>query len=295
MNDILVTQTIVDESLRETKPHGTKQFPMAVYFDDFSVFENGYICWHWHEEVQITFITEGAFLCQVEKDEILLKTGDIIFINSGLLHQIRPYRANIGKLYSFIFHPTVLRGSDDVYHTSILPVLRHSLPFVLLPSRFSSTLYEIIELYMNRPAFYPLTIQYLLTGIWLELCKHLSDDSNNVASENLRDDERIKKALQFMQENYGEDLTLDKIAKAALVSRSELCRCFRRTLNQSPKEFLMQYRIRQACVLLKNPKLRITDIAEIVGFSSPSHFGSYFHKYMNCTPREYREKDCRIN
>ena len=109
------TQTIVDDSLRETKMHGTEGFPLAVYLDDFADFENGYICWHWHEEVQVTMIIEGAFLCQIESEQLHLKEGDIVFINSGLMHQIRPCMLAQGKLYSFIWRGELIgntRGSD---------------------------------------------------------------------------------------------------------------------------------------------------------------------------------------
>jgi AraC-like DNA-binding protein len=74
-----------------------------------------------------------------------------------------------------------------------------------------------------------------------------------------------------------------------LPSRSELCRCFRRMLGMPPKEFLMQYRIQQAEILLKNSAYSIAEVAEFTGFSSPSHFGSCFLRYVGCTPREYRK------
>ena len=67
MKEIQAKQTIVDDSLREIKGHGTEDFPIAVYFDDFFDFENGFISWHWHEEVQITMILEGDFICRVER------------------------------------------------------------------------------------------------------------------------------------------------------------------------------------------------------------------------------------
>ena len=54
MEQIKATETLVDSSLRETKMHGTVGFPVGVYLDDFSDFKNGYICWHWHEEIQIS-------------------------------------------------------------------------------------------------------------------------------------------------------------------------------------------------------------------------------------------------
>lgn len=111
-----------------------------------------------------------------------------------------------------------------------------------------------------------------------------------VRAESVRDKQRVKAAIQYMQENYQEQLRLDDIAEAAYISRSELCRSFQRTINMTPMEFLMQYRIRQSTVLLKNRDLRISDIAEMTGFCSPSHFGSHFHKYMGCTPGEYRHQ-----
>ena len=66
MEQIRANETLVDSSLRETKMHGTMDFPVGVYLDDFSDFKNGYICWHWHEEIQISWIIEGEFLCQME-------------------------------------------------------------------------------------------------------------------------------------------------------------------------------------------------------------------------------------
>ena len=63
MEQIKANETLVDSSLRETKMHGTVDFPVGVYLDDFSDFKNGYICWHWHEEIQISWIIEGEFLC----------------------------------------------------------------------------------------------------------------------------------------------------------------------------------------------------------------------------------------
>ena len=97
MEKMKATQTIVDDSLRETKMHGTEGFPLAVYLDDFADFENGYICWHWHEEVQVTMIIEGAFLCQIESEQLHLKEGDIVFTEAdGTVYCIDSLEENGG-------------------------------------------------------------------------------------------------------------------------------------------------------------------------------------------------------
>lgn len=299
-------QTIVDGSLRETKAHGTEGFPIGVYLDDFADFENGYICWHWHEEVQLTMIIEGEFTCQVETNEIHLKEGEIAFINSGLMHQIRPCRLAQGKLYSFIWRGELIGGNrnSDIYQECVAPVINGELPCIRWGSgspgydSMASQLREIVSLYEEREPAFQLKILTLLSGLWLRIMERLPEGKPVARPEAERDKQRVKAAIQYMQENYQEQLRLDDIAEAAYISRSELCRGFQRTIGMTPMEFLMQYRIRQSTALLKNRDLRILDIAEMTGFCSPSHFGSYFNRYMGCTPGAYRrqgfgeEKNC---
>lgn len=297
MEKMRATQTIVDDSLRETKVHGTEGFPLGVYLDDFADFENGYICWHWHEEVQVTMIIEGEFTCQVEGNELKMREGDIAFINSGLLHQIRPCKLAQGKLYSFIWRGE-LAGSrnSDIYKECIEPVLNGNLPYIMwdgnspMHDEIAEKLEKVVNLYEKKESAYQLKTTILLSQLWLNIYEQMPKGEAVPHAESERDKQRVKAALQYMQENYQEQLKLNDIAEAAYISRSELCRSFQRILNMTPMEFLMQYRIRQSTVLLKNRNLRILDIAEMTGFCSPSHFGSYFHKYMGCTPREYRGK-----
>lgn len=298
MEQLKATQTIVDGSLRETKVHGTEGFPLGVYLDDFADFENGYICWHWHEEVQVTMIIEGEFTCQVEMNDMHLQEGDIVFINSGLMHQIRPCKLAQGKLYSFIWRGELIGGNrnSDIYKECVESVLSGSLPYIKWGrdvseyDEMASALRKIVSLYEEKEHAYQLRILSLLSALWLRIYERIPEGNSAVRVESERDKQRVKAAIEYMQENYHEQLRLDDIAEAAYISRSELCRSFQRTINMTPMEFLMQYRIRQSLVLLKNRDLRILDIAEMIGFCSPSHFGSYFHKYMGCTPREYRNK-----
>ena len=126
MEQIKANETLVDSSLRETKMHGTVDFPVGVYLDDFSDFKNGYICWHWHEEIQISWIIEGEFLCQMEGRTVHLHPGELIFVNRGVLHQIYPVQKGYGKLYAFIWDPEFLSGSADgaVYQEAFEAMLK---------------------------------------------------------------------------------------------------------------------------------------------------------------------------
>lgn len=302
MERLKATETIVDNSLRETKKHGTDQFPFAVYLDDFSHFQNGYICWHWHDEVQITLITEGEFTCQIGSEKVILQPGESIFFNSCVLHQIHPCKQSYGKLYSFIWRADMLAGNTecDVYQNCIQNILNMEQKYLLFDKdnssckQLSTALLRIVHFMTEKQAFYELRVYNQLSKIWLGLCEcagniNLGEHNSDSYMQSVKDEERVKNALQYMQMNYGENISLEAIAKAAMTSRSELCKSFRRTLDTSPKEFLIQYRIRQSMILLENLNLRIADIAEMTGFSSPSHYGSCFQKYVGCTPLQFRK------
>jgi len=303
MEQLTGNSTIVDNSLREIKKHGTEGFPFAVYLDDFSNFQNGYICWHWHDEVQITLIIEGEFTCQIGSDKVIMKPGELVFINKCALHQICPNEKSYGRLYSFIWRADILAGNTecDVFKNCIENILNMNMKYLFFCNdsesckQLRTSLFRIVNLMSEKQDLYELRVYNQLSKIWLDICDYINhsmlNDSYTATTYMLKakDEERVKNALQFMQENYGEDISLDDIARAALTSRSELCKSFRRTLDTSPKEFLMQYRVRQSMMLLENHKLRIVDIAEMTGFSSPSHYGASFLKYVGCTPLQYRK------
>ena len=132
MKQLRGKDTVVDSTLKEVKAHGTEGFPFAVYLNDFSQFQTDGICWHWHDEAQITLITEGEFLCQVGSEKIVMQPGEIIFFNSFALHQIMPVKKASGKLYSFIWRNELLggMGESDVYKNCIEPITASPLKYV---------------------------------------------------------------------------------------------------------------------------------------------------------------------
>jgi len=98
----------------------------------------------------------------------------------------------------------------------------------------------------------------------------------------------VKRARQYMEEKYSYPITVEDVAAYTGISRSHLFRLFRSVEKMSPKEYLLDYRIRQACQLLKQTDLSVQSIAHSVGFEDNLYFSKVFKKYKNCTPSEYR-------
>ena len=99
-----------------------------------------------------------------------------------------------------------------------------------------------------------------------------------------------QKAIEYICYHYSYPISIEDVAEYVGISRSHLFRCFQRHMEISPKDYLTNYRLRQACQLLKESNLSITSIAKSVGFENNLYFSKAFHKKKGITPSDYARK-----
>jgi YesN/AraC family two-component response regulator len=100
----------------------------------------------------------------------------------------------------------------------------------------------------------------------------------------------VRQALDYMQAHCAEHLSLNDVAEHVYVSQWHLSKLLNRKTDQSFFDLLAGMRIARAKELLKDPALRIHEIAEETGFSDVAHFSRSFKKITGCTPGEYRNQ-----
>ena len=98
----------------------------------------------------------------------------------------------------------------------------------------------------------------------------------------------VQKGIEYISANYSYPITVEDIASYIGLSRSHLFRSFQSVLGVSPKEYLTDFRIKQACYLLKHSNLSITAIANSIGFNNSLYFSKTFHKIKGTSPKNYR-------
>ncbi len=101
--------------------------------------------------------------------------------------------------------------------------------------------------------------------------------------------ERTKVMIQYMEEHYSEELTLDMIADSTYVSKSVCLRCFRQVIGTTPIRYLVQYRIEKAAERLTASDDKANEIAISCGFSDISYFSKCFRELKGLSPLEYRK------
>lgn len=98
----------------------------------------------------------------------------------------------------------------------------------------------------------------------------------------------VNKALQFMRENYSHKVTLTDVADNTFVSQWHLSKLLNRHTGQSFSELMNTIRIEEAKILLEDVSLRVSDVAEMVGFVDMAHFSRVFKKIVGVSANEYR-------
>ncbi len=99
----------------------------------------------------------------------------------------------------------------------------------------------------------------------------------------------VDEALKYIESAYCDPITVQDIADRLNINRSYLSRPFRTITGISIQDYLLDYRIRQACILLKNSDLSIRTIAHSVSYMDALYFSRLFHRKKGMTPSEYRK------
>ena len=100
----------------------------------------------------------------------------------------------------------------------------------------------------------------------------------------------VHNAVQYMQEHFQEKITLSELADKIYVSQWHLSKLLNRHMGKNFSEVLNSIRIEKAKELMKDPALRLSDIAEMVGFLDVAHFSRVFKKLTGVSAGEYRNQ-----
>ena len=289
-------QIITNQFQKELKQHGNEQFPFLVSYQKLSEYESGSFMWHWHPEIEITYVQKGTMCYKVNHMVYHLKEGDIVFNNSGALHSgtmenqkdcaYIPVTFDSRLIYGFFQSTVNSKYVDPVIQDSMLPAIciDQSEPW---HKPFREYLLRIIALDEKKPDFYELDITICLQSMWRLLLEHITYEPQT-SRENSLEYDRIKKILSYIEENYQNKITLNDIAGHIHLCESECTRLFKRHMNTTLFAFLQEYRIERSLEFLQADQ-PVSAVADKAGFSDPNYYSKVFAKIKGCSPREYRK------
>ncbi|WP_155985794.1 helix-turn-helix transcriptional regulator [Paenibacillus gorillae] len=101
----------------------------------------------------------------------------------------------------------------------------------------------------------------------------------------------MKEIAKYMEQNYHLEVTLQDISERFYLSREYISRRFKQEMGENVFDYLARIRVEKARLLLQNPNLKITQIAEMVGYDDEKYFSKVFKKVMGVSPNQYRKQE----
>lgn len=292
-------QLNINKEKKELKTHGDYAFPVNISEEILSHYEGGTFLWHWHPEIELTYIVDGQIEYNINEKSYILKKGDGVFGNSNTMHSGKMVENKDCTYLSVTFHPRFIYGFENsLIQTKYVNFIlgNHRISSLKLTDdvdwqrdilNFLNTLYK--EVVLNKKEFDELIIHIEFSKFWLNIYKYFSS-LPDTGKRNENNISRIKDILTYIHHNYSEPLTLDDIANNVNLCKSECCRFFKKNMKITLFDYLLFYRIQQSLPMLTdNDNISITEISEKCGFSNSCYYGKIFKRYMKCTPSEYRK------
>jgi two-component system, response regulator YesN len=99
----------------------------------------------------------------------------------------------------------------------------------------------------------------------------------------------IKKAMEYIEEHYNEELSAQKVAEAVYLSPNYFSHIFKKIRKESFTDYLNKIRVEKAKALLSNNLYKVYEVSDMVGYSDYKYFSSVFKKIVGVSPTQYSE------
>ena len=278
---------------KENARHGEAAFPVVRYRTRLHATYQD-VPPHWHEEAELTLILRGESTYTVQLESVQVREGDLVFVPPQGLHAVT---TGGGEMESdtFVFHMDFLGGlGGDVCTLRYLaPLSAQKLTPPAIIRRDHPVYEPLLEVFRdmnrtweNKELGYELMMKAkLLTALAL-LMPHCAKDSAELA---LRTEhaEKIKAALEFMDQNYGEEIAISDVAAACYFSQYHFMRFFKKYMGISCGEYLKNLRLEKAAKAFAEGNTGILDVAMESGFRNLSYFYREFQKKYGYTPKQF--------
>jgi len=251
---------------------------------------------HWHDDLQFIYVLEGLVCVKTLEEEEILSAGEGIFTNKGVIHysigRSNPCRYILFRfperfLYFYPGSPAekLTRQVTERSGISLVP-LSSSIEWCSEALLLLQKLADLEEKKETDPQ-YEYDVMTILAELWQIILRH-ADISAPTEEDPVS--MRMRRFLEYIEEHLDQDISLEEMAASAGVSKTEVLRCFHKTLQTTPYSYVMEARLSKAADLLAETGLPVGEIASRTGFNQQSYFGKRFKEKMGVTPLEYRRK-----
>ena len=250
--------------------------------------------WHCHPEYEIVYISNGKGKRKIGNHFSYFTDGDLILLGPHLPHM--GFKPKDGGNHTEI----IVRMRGDFLGSTFLdkPELQ-PIKNLLEKSRKGLSFYgatkekvgqKLKSLHKKEGLQSVVSLLLLLEELAVsDECELLNADGLTFEVNSV-DLDRMKRIYQFVEENYQNPFSLEKIAKEVGMTVPAFCRFFKKSAKKTFVQFVNEFKVAKACELLANDHQTIAVIAFDCGFNNLSHFNNQFKLITGKSPSDFRKE-----
>lgn len=252
------------------------------------------IPFHYHDFHKLIIFLNGEAQYIIEGKTYPLKNRDILFVSAGEIHRPVTFPNQPYERIVIYASPEFLRhcGQDKVDLSQCFRMAKQTSSVMHMPNGDNNNLlYHMKKLEeINRQQGFAneLYVEILFIEFMILLTRSMQD--NQLRQLHATYDEKIQQLIEYINNNLGDELSIEQLAQRAYLSKYYLMRKFKSDTGYSIHQYITSKRLLLARQLLKTTEQSITEICYTCGFRDYSAFSREFKKQFKITPKEYRKK-----
>ncbi len=256
--------------------------------------------WHRNEGIEITYLAKGGLTFAVAEQEWQLQAGQLTVTRPWQQHRVGDPNVSASELHWIIVDVGVRRPNQvwrwpdwvaltDRDRDRLTELLQHNEHAVWQANEeFGWAFERIAELVRQRECASESEMRIVVSAMLLELLRTL--ESHHIAlDESLTAPRRnVALFLEDLEHRLDRRWTLEKMARACAMGRTQFAAHCKELKNLSPMEYLNYRRLTLAAKLLRETVLSISDVAAQCGFDTTQYFSTRFKRFSGLAPAAYR-------
>ena len=240
---------------------------------------------HTHPFTELFYVVDGKGEFNIQGQRFPVKPNDFVIINPQVEHT---ELSSPDEPLEYI-----VLGIRGLSFSNLTPVSEGGHPFSFFNLRDEQK--DILR-YLNamvqeatcQQMSYELVCHNLLEILLIKILRHQHFDLEvGKQSKATKDISFIK---HYLETYYHESIQLEDLASMTHLSRFYISHSFKKEIGMSPMEYLIDIRIKESKILLRTTNYSISQVADIVGFTTPTYFSKQFRKSTGISPTDYREQ-----
>ena len=240
---------------------------------------------HTHPFTDLFYVVDGKGEFNIQGQRFPVKANDFVIINPQVEHT---ELSSPDEPLEYI-----VLGIRGLSFSNLTPVSEGGHPFSFFNLRDEQKdilryLNAMVQEATSQQMSYELVCHNLLEILLIKILRHQHFDLEvGKQSKATKDISFIK---HYLETYYHESIQLEDLASMTHLSRFYISHSFKKEIGMSPMEYLIDIRIKESKILLRTTNYSISQVADIVGFTTPTYFSKQFRKSTGISPTDYREQ-----